>query len=137
MPLKHEFWLWLWCQIGITCYWGKRAYYLVTGPNPVANTYTQFIQRCWMPLIIRWIADSICFWVLFTPGLTDKALSAVGWVKYAWVIQLSTESAPVAWMFGFVVDSILDFAVNKIPFVKDVLPQMPGPIKLTTSTPVL
>lgn len=133
--IKHEAWLWLWFTLGCLTYWMKRAYYLVTGPNPVASTYGQFIQRCWIPIAVRWFIDSLFFWLAFTPGIADKALTALGWESYAWVVQMITQFAPVAAMFGHSVDSVVDFAVTKIPFLKDVLPQMPGPLKPATPTP--
>ena len=124
----HLIWLWLWFAIGAFTYWLKRAYYLVTGPNPVATTYTQFIQRCWIPLVVRFFLDSLVFWALFTPGFADKALNYLGWSSFAWAVSMVTQFAVFAAAFGHAVDSVLDFAVSKIPWVKDVLPQMPAPI---------
>lgn len=127
--MQHELWLWLWFYIGMVLYMLKRAYYLVTGPNPIANTYGQFIQRCWIPLVVRGFLDSLIFWLLFTPGIVDKALAYLGWASYGWAVALITQFAPVAAAFGHLIDSALDFLVSKIPFVKDVLPQMPGPLR--------
>lgn len=126
--MKHEFWLWTWFLIGMGTYWLKRAYYGINPPSPVATGFGNYIQRSWAPLFIRSLLDSLAFWLLFTPGVTDKALDAMGWTNDAWVVMMITQFAPCAALFGFVVDSIVDFAVTKIPFVKDVLPQMPGPI---------
>lgn len=109
-------------------YWLKRAYYLVTGPNPIANTYRQFWQRCWIPLLIRFFLDSLLFWALFTPGFTDKALKYIGWENMSWVVMMVTQFAVFAAAFGHTVDSVMDFAVSKIPWVKDILPQMPPPL---------
>lgn len=125
---KHELWLWLWFFIGAATYWLKRAYYLVTGPNPVANTYKQFLKRCWIPLVVRFFLDSLVFWALFTPGFADKALAYMGWSTFSWVVAMVTQFAVFASVFGHTVDSVLDFAVSKIPWIKDVLPQMPGPL---------
>ena len=122
------FLLWVWFLIGMSTYWLKRAYYGINPPNPVATNFTNYLQRSWAPLLIRSLIDSLAFWLLFTPGVADKALDAVGWSNYAWAVMMITQFAPVAAMFGFVVDSVVDFAVTKIPFGKDVLPQMPGPI---------
>ena len=124
----HEIWLWLWFLLGMSTYWMKRAYYGVNPPAPIANSYVHWIQRSWVPLLVRAFIDSMFFWVLFTPGVADKALSAVGWSEYAWMVEIITQFAPVAGLFGHVVDSVVDFAVTKIPFIKDVLPQMPGPL---------
>jgi len=106
----------------------KRAYYLVTGINPVANNYTQFIQRCWIPLLIRLFVDSMFFWALFTPDFGTKVLDYLGWVRFSWVMSLITQYAVFAASFGFTVDTISDFALSKIPFIKDILPQMPPPL---------
>ena len=124
----HLLWLWLWFFIGMFTYWLKRAYYLVTGPNPIANTYGQFVQRCWIPLLVRAFLDSLVFWALFTPGFADKALTYVGWTNFSWAVSMVTQFAVFAAVFGHAVDSVLDFGVSKIPFVKDTLPQMPGPL---------
>lgn len=123
---KHELWLWLWFLMGMLIYWLKRAYYGINPPNPVATSYGNYIQRSWAPLLVRMFIDSLGFWLLFTPGVADKALSGMGWTNYAWVVMMITQFAPVAALFGFVVDSVVDFAVTKIPYVKDILPQMPG-----------
>lgn len=125
---QHELWLWLWFGIGTFTYWLKRAYYLVTGPNPVASTYRQFWQRCWIPLIVRAFLDSLVFWALFTPGFADKGLAALGWESFSWAVAMITQFAVFAAVFGHTVDSVMDFAVSKIPWIKDVLPQMPSPL---------
>ena len=124
----HLVWLWLWFLLGMTTYWLKRAYYLVTGPNPVATNYKQFLQRCWIPLVVRGFIDSLFFWALFTPGFADKALAYLGWTSFAWGVTMITQFAPFAAAFGHAVDSVVDFAVSKLPWVRDVLPQMPGPL---------
>lgn len=132
---KHLLWLWFWFILGMVVYWIKRAYFLVTGPNPIANTYSQFLQRCWIPLVVRAFIDSLVFWILFTPELASKALTYVGWSSYGWAISLITQVAPIAAVFGLSIDVIVDFAVNKIPFVKDILPQMPGPLPPPPAAP--
>ena len=125
--MQHLIWLWLWFFVGMCTYWLKRAYYLVTGPNPIATSYKQFWQRCWIPLLVRGFLDSLVFWALFTPGFADKALSYFGWTEWSWAVTLLTQFAVFAAVFGHAVDSVLDFALSKIPWIKDVLPQMPGP----------
>jgi hypothetical protein len=127
----HLVWLWLWFEIGVILYIAKRAYYLVTGPNPVASTYSQFIKRCWLPLFIRTTIDSVIFWVCFNPALASDGLNYLGWQKFSWVVGLLTQFAPVAFFFGHTVDSIMDVAVSKIPFLKNFLPQMPSPLAAT------
>lgn len=131
--MKHELWLWLWFFLGMATYWLKRAYYLVTGPNPVATTYKQFLERCWVPLAVRGFLESIVFWLLFTPGIADKALAYLGWDSYSWLPLLATQVPPIAALFGHASDSIADFAFSKIPFIKDILPQMPGPLAATSA----
>jgi hypothetical protein len=124
----HLLWLWLWFLIGASMYWLKRAYYMVSPPNPVANNYAHFIQRAWAPLLVRFFADSMIFWTLFTPGFADKLLAALGWQTAAWAVDMVTQIAVFAAIFGFFSDSVADIAISKIPWVKDVLPQMPGPL---------
>jgi hypothetical protein len=124
----HPIWMWVWFFIGVLMYWLKRAYFMVQPPNPVATGYAHFIERAWVPLLVRFFADSILFWILFTPALAAKALSAMGWTNWSWGVTMITQFAPVSAMFGFFSDSVLDIAVSKIPWVKDVLPQMPGPM---------
>ena len=124
----HLVWLWFWFFIGALMYWLKRAYYMVQPPNPVATSYAHFLERAWAPLMVRFFADSMIFWTLFTPGFADKAVAAMGWQTGAWVITMVTQFAVFASIFGFFSDSVADTAISKIPWVKDVLPQMPGPI---------
>lgn len=126
--IQHLLWLWLWFFLGMFTYWLKRAYYLVTGPNPVATTYTQFIQRCWPPLTVRLFADSLVFWALFTPVFVQKALDYLGWTNFEWIVMMVTQFAVFAAVFGHTVDSVMDFALSKVPFLKDILPQMPPPL---------
>lgn len=133
--MKHLAWVWFWFYIGMASYWLKRAYYLVTGPNPVATTYMQFVQRCWIPLLVRGFLESLLFWILFTPGLADRVLGYLGWDSYEWLVLLITEVAPLAAIFGHTLDSIADIAVSKIPFIKDILPQMPGPLPPAAPAP--
>jgi len=136
MP-KHLLWVWFWFILGMVSYWAKRAYYLVTGPNPVATTYRQFIERCWIPLLVRGFLESLLFWILFTPGIADKALAYFGWTSYGWAISLITQVAPVAAIFGHTIDSVADVVVSKVPFIKDVLPQMPSPLPATPAQVVI
>lgn len=126
--MKHEIWLWAWFLIGMAMYWLKRAYYGVNPPNPIANNYLHWLQRSAVPLLVRAFIDSMFFWLLFTPGLTDKIISSFGWQDASWALDMVTQFPVFASCFGFMVDSVVDIAVTKIPFVKDVLPQMPGPL---------
>lgn len=129
IPIKHEIWLWLWFSIGMGIYMLKRAYFLVTGPNPVANSYTQFVERCWIPLLVRTSVDAGIYWFCFTPQILDQGLTSIGWSKAAYVVAVVTQFAVCAFFFGLAVDSTVDLAVTKVPIVKDWLPQMPPPLK--------
>jgi len=124
----HVAWLWLWFGVGMFTYMLKRAYFLITGPNPVANNWEQFAQRCWPPLLVRIILDSGVYWATFTPAVLVGMLHALGWEQFANAVQAVTQFGFFALFFGFGVDSVLDFAVTKIPWIKDLLPQMPGPL---------
>lgn len=124
----HLAWLWLWFMIGTFVYMMKRAYYLVTGPNPIANTYGQFFQRAWIPLFVRWVIDSVIFWSCFNPELLSRGLQTVGWTSLSGSVGMVTQFPPMSFFFGLGVDSIMDMAVSKIPGLKDFLPQMPGPL---------
>lgn len=126
--MKHAAWLWLWFYVGMVLYMAKRAYYLVTGPNPIATSYKQFVQRCWLPLLIRGGLESGVFWLCFNAQLLSKGLDYIGRPNYSWAVMMVTQFAPMAFFFGHAIDSFADFGVSKIPFVKDVLPQMPGPL---------
>ena len=127
-------WLWLWFLIGMGLYMLKRAYYLVTGPNPIANSYPQFIERCWIPLAIRSIIDSVIYWVCFNPNIAVKGLAYIGWSNFSWVVSVVTQFAPMAFFFGLGIDSFVDFGVSKISWLKGWLPQMPGPLPTKSPT---
>jgi hypothetical protein len=122
----HEVWVWAWFLLGMFTYWLKRAYYGINPPNPVATGYRNYVQRAWAPLLVRAFLESLIFWIMFTPGLADRGLAALGWNSYGWAIQVFTTIAPAAAVLGHAADSVMDMAVSKIPFVKDILPQMPG-----------
>jgi hypothetical protein len=125
--MSHLVWVWLWYLIGMTSYMLKRAYYGINPPNPVATGYANYLQRAWVPLLIRGLLESLVFWLAFTPGLADKALTALGWTSYDWVINIATTVAPAAAILGHAMDSIADMAISKIPYI-NLLPQMPGPL---------
>ena len=124
MSWHPHIWLWIWFFAGMSVYILKRAYYLVTGPNPVANTYGQFFSRCWIPLLVRVAVDSGVYWATFYPDIFDPFIAKFGWQLHSPIPQY----AVVAFFIGMGVDSIIDFAVTKIPYVKDWLPQMPPPL---------
>jgi hypothetical protein len=123
----HLIWLWFWFGAGMFIYWLKRAYYMVSGPNPTANSYPQFVQRCWAPLLVRLVTDSVIFWLCFTPQLLTQGLNYLGWSSFSGVVGLVTQFAPVAFLMGNFVDSAVDVIVNKVPFLAGWLPQIPGP----------
>jgi hypothetical protein len=126
MTILSLMWLWLWFIIGELVYILKRAYYLITGPNPIANNYKQFLERCWAPLLVRAICGAGVYWLTFYPELLSDALSLAG---INWQIHSSIPHYAVfALFFGLGVDSILDFVVSKIPYLRDFLPQMPAPL---------
>jgi hypothetical protein len=55
-------------------------------------------------------------------------LAALGWTRFAGAVSSVTQFGFFALFFGYGVDSVVDFAVTKIPWIKDVLPQMPPPL---------
>lgn len=124
----HVAWLWLFFLVGTFAYWLKRAYFLITGPNPVANDFGQFLRRCWAPLLVRFILDSGVYWATFQPQVLGGMLRAMGWEDFANEVNALTQFGFFALFFGFGVDSVLDFAVTKIPWIKEFLPQMPPPL---------
>lgn len=127
MEAKHLIWLWFWFLFGMGVYMLKRAYYLVTGPNPVANTYKEFIQRCWIPLFVRAVADSGLYWLTFYPDLFNPLLQYAG---LSFQLHSPIPAFGVVALFaGLFMDAVVDFAVTKIPYLKDWLPQMPPPLK--------
>jgi hypothetical protein len=134
MALTHELWVWFWFLLGMFTYWLKRAFYGINPPNPIATGYGNYIERCWAPLLVRAFLESLLFWMMFTPGLADKAFTYLGWTSYDWAVQLLTSIAPAAAILGHTVDSVTDMAVSKIPGLKDILPQMPSPIHTQSPT---
>lgn len=130
----HLIWLWLWYVVGAFVYMLKRAYYLVTGPNPVANSYKEFWVKCWIPLLVRFVVDSGIFWLAFYPDIFNAVIAKIGF-GFQLHSPMSEMPAPVALFVGLAIDSIIDFSVTKIPYVKDWLPQMPAPLKPVVQTP--
>lgn len=136
MSILGHIWLWLWFVIGMVVYVLKRAYYLVTGPNPVANSYPEFFRKCWIPLLVRFVVDSGIYWLTFYPDLLNGALSILS--RFGWNVQLHSpipQYAVVALFAGLSIDSLVDFAVTKIPGIRDWLPQMPGQLKPPSTVP--
>ena len=122
----HLLWLWMWFIFGMITYMLKRSYFLVTGPNPVANNYTEFWIKCWIPLFVRAVEDSAVYWVSFYPDVLNPILSYFG-ISFQLHSALP-EFGVVALLFGLFVDSAVDFAVTKIPIIRDWQPQMPPPL---------
>src|SRR5215469_4890242 len=125
--LMNDLWLWLWFLVGMFVYMLKRAYYLVTGPNPVANTYGEFIRKCWIPLLVRAVVDSGLFWAAFYPDMVNPMIAKFGF-SFQLHSPMSAMPGPAALFIGLGMDSLVDFGVTKIPYVKDWLPQMPPPL---------
>lgn len=125
---KHLLWLWGWYLFGMAVYMLKRAYYLVTGPNPVATSYGEFVRRCWIPLFVRAVVDSGLFWALFYPDFLNPILASFG-ISFQLHSPMSAMPGFAALFVGLGLDSAVDFLVTKIPYVKDWLPQMPPPLK--------
>lgn len=129
--IQHELWQWCWYFFGVATYILKRAYFLVKGPNPVANTYKEFFKVCWIPLLVRTVADSAIFWCGFYPDFANPILSKLG---FSWQLHspMSAIPAPGVLFIGLGIDSAVDFAVTKIPWLKDWWPQMPPPLTKPT-----
>lgn len=126
-------WLWFWFLFGMGTYMLKRAYYLVTGPNPVANSYGEFLDKCWIPLFVRAVVDSGIYWLTFYPDLFNGMLS-MAHIDY----QLHSpipHYGVVALFFGLGIDAVIDIGITKVPFVKDWMPQMPPALKAPSNQP--
>lgn len=132
--ITQELWLWIWFIAGTMVYMLKRAYYLVKGPNPVASTYVQFIEVCWIPLLVREAVDAGIFWASFYPDILNPIFSHFG-LTFQLDAPMLKMPAVVAFFVGMGMDSIVDFAVTKIPYIKDWLPQMPPPLKPPITIP--
>lgn len=132
MTLGHELFLWIWFGVGAMAYVVKRAFYLITGPNPVANSIGQFIKVAGVPIGFRLLVDSGIFWLIFTPQAAVALLKYFGWDVSASVLADVTNYAVFALFFGLGVDPLVDWAiptlVGKLPGFKDWWPQMPGPL---------
>jgi hypothetical protein len=130
--VRHEAWLWLWYLIGAMLYVVKRAFYQMQPPNVVANNITQYVKRAGIPILERFALESAFFWVCFNPVLIDKLFSALGWESYLWMISFITQFAPAALVTGMAMDPMFDWIIptvfSKIPVIKDIWAQMPGPL---------
>ena len=134
MSNAFHYWLWFWFSVGMLVYMLKRSYYLVTGPNPIATSYTQFIQRCWIPLLVRTAVDAGIYWITFYPDLFNYVLKLTPW--QAQLHSPIPQYAVVALFFGMGIDSIVDFVVSKVPWLNSWLPQMPGALASAVPTDV-
>lgn len=129
--MLHHLWLWLCFTIGMALYMLKRAYYLVHGPNPIANSYHEYVQVCWIPLLFRFGIDAGIYWLTFYPDMFNWLLAKVPAIG-SWQPHLDSplpQLGVVAFFFGVFVDAAVDFLVTKVPWVKEWWPQMPGPMK--------
>ena len=88
-------------------------------------------RRAELPLLVRAVVDSGLYWLAFYPDLFNGALKYLGMD-----FQLHSaipEFGVVSLFAGLFVDSLVDFAVTKLPYVKDWLPQMPAPLPKAAS----
>jgi len=106
----------------------QRAYYGVQGPHPVATSYHDYAYRCWGPLLMRFVAESLVYWATFTPNVLAGMLRAAGWDSIAGEVSGVTQFGWFAAAFGMFVDFGIDFAVTKVPILRDFWPQMPLPL---------
>jgi hypothetical protein len=131
-PTLTLVWLWFWFIFGSTIYMVKRGFYLIKGPNPVANNLKQFISVAWLPLLFRFVVDSMIYWAFFTPEIVQAGLSYLGMQKFAGIIAVITHFAVCSLGFGLIVDSMVDWGIgtviSRIPFLKDWWAQMPAPL---------
>ena len=104
-------WLWFWFLFGSAIYMYKRAFYLINGPNPVANTWKQFVCVAGVPLLFRTVVDSMIYWAFFTPQIVQEALRYFGWQSFAGVIGVITKFAVCSLGFGLIVDSLVDCGI--------------------------
>jgi hypothetical protein len=124
--------LWFWYILGSSLYMLKRGWYLVKGPNPVANNFIQFIQVAGVALLFRFGVESAIYWACFTPQLLASGLSYLGWDKFSTTVAVITQFGPCAFGFGLCADVLCDWGigtvVSKLPLFKDWWPQMPPPL---------
>jgi len=130
--VHHHLWLWLWFIIGALAYITKRAFYMITGPNPVANNVEQYVRVAGVPIAFRLLVDSGIYWACFTPQVLQDGLAYFSLQTAAGVVAVVTQFAVVALFFGLAIDPLVDWifptVIGKIPFLKDWWPQMPGPV---------
>lgn len=124
----HLAWLWLWFMVGTFTYMLQRAFYGVQGPHPVATSYGNYLYRCWGPLLARFVTDSCFYWATFTPTILAAMLHGFGWDTVASEVEGVTKYGFFALAFGLLIDVGVDFGVTKIPLLKNIWPQMPGPL---------
>jgi hypothetical protein len=110
----------------------QRAYYGVKGKYPIATSYHDYIVRCWIPLLFRFVVESGIYWATFTPALLEAGLKALGWQDFAATVDTLSKYGPVALGFGLCMDFFVDFSVTKVPILKDIWPQMPSPLPQPT-----
>jgi hypothetical protein len=124
----HQPWLWLWFVLGELTYMSMRAHFMVRGPRPVATDYVDFVKRAWGPLLFRFGLENAVFGMLLNPNIAPAVLHAVGWESMATTLETMIQFSPVTYMMGLCGDVAADFGVVKIPFLKDIWPQMPPPL---------
>lgn len=123
----HDLGLGLLYLAGESTYIAMRAHFMVKGPRPVATSYLGFLKVAWGPLIFRIGAENALFWTAQNPYLAESLLKAMGWEFLAFYCTL-LRFYPIAYGAGLCGDVIMDFAVVKVPYLKDVWPQMPPPL---------
>jgi hypothetical protein len=132
MSIYTLMWLWFWFLFGAMTYMAKRAFYLIKGPNPVANNFKEFLQVAGIPLFFRLVVDSAFYWAMFTPQIAQAGFAWLGLEKFAGIIAVITKFAVCSLGFGLIIDTLADWVigtlVSRIPLFSGWWAQMPAPL---------
>ncbi len=118
MPIHIE--LWLPFAAGQAIHVLKRAGMMVRSPHNGVQTRRAFVQLYWDALAVRAALCAAVFWmVVDQPELLSSVAGVLG---FSGRLELRL-NAGTALIFGYFADSILDWAVSRIPIFQKEVPQ--------------
>lgn len=131
--MDAQIWLFLTFGGGLLLWMLNKANDRSQGVDMKVARWPDYFTVYWIPLLSRFIIDSVLYGILFNQQLVTKGFGYLGWTNWAFAVSVVTQFKLVAFMFGFFFDALLDKFLtsswsDKIPLI-NLIPSIPPPQK--------
>lgn len=124
--MNHTVLMYLSFGLGVLLWWLNKADDRARGNDPNVTKWWMYFTAYWIPLLTRGVAGLALFALIFKVEVLSKLLALVGWSSWAESATMVTQFAPLAGIFGFAVDPVLDKVLGRLasilPFKFPVVP---------------